>query len=191
MRRICNGEHRLLSPIRPVALTVCDIVSLAKQNKMVAFALAATAGLLFFGAHLAASQLEQHTFDLFYSVIKSYLSKKATGLVQQGVLHWILGNGAFYAFRLAALLALGAAYDLGRDVVFALGLLCAGTLVALLGLGAFNGNDAAWLGYWTSWLLVLAGILGWFWSRYMAPANSLHRSFDFDVGAALVRLRRF
>lgn len=191
MLRGCNGGHKLLAPIRPVALTICDIVSLARLNKVVAVALAATAGLLLFAAHLAASQLEQHTFDLVYSLIKSYLSKKATGFVQQGVLHWILGNGAFYAFRLAALLALGAAYDLGRDVVFALGLLCAATVVALLGLGALNGNDAAWLGYWAAWLLVLAGILGWFWSRYMSPANSLHRSFDFDVGAALVRLRQF
>jgi len=188
----CRGEHRLLAPIRPIALTLCDVASLAKQNKLLAVGLAAIAGLLLLGAHLTAAQLESHTFDLVYAAIKAYLSKKATGIVYQGVLHWLLANGAFYVFRICAFLVLYAAYELGRDVVFSLALLLAIALIAALAIGHYYvDGSGAWNGHVAGWTLLLAAFLGWFRFRYMSARNSRHKSFDFDVGAALVRLRSY
>jgi hypothetical protein len=148
--------------------------------------------LLLLGAHVTAVNLESHTFDLVYSVIKSYLSKKATGVFYQGVLHWLLSNGAFYIFRICAFLVLYAAYELGRDVVFALSLLIAIALIAVLALGHYHmDGSGAWNAHVAGWTLLLAAFLGWFRSRYMSGCNEDHRSFDFDIGAALVRLRPF
>lgn len=189
--RNCDGRHRLLAPIRPIALTLCDVVSLARNNRVLALAIGGIVVLLLFTAHLAAKQLEQSTFDMLYALIKSYMSKKATGIVQQGALHWLLGNGTFFLFRFVAFFAVWAAYDLGRNTVFALGLLVTCVLLGTVLLGFARNQDTAWLGYFTGWLLAAGGILGWFWSRYMSTANLDYRSFDFDVGAALVRLRRF
>jgi hypothetical protein len=192
VRVACNGHHRLFKPIRPIALTLCDIASLARQNKLLAGILAAIVVLLLFGAHLTAANLESHTFDLVYSVIKSYLSKKATGVFYQGILHWLLSNGALYIFRICAFLVLYASYELGRDVVFALSLLIAIALIAALAVGHYYvDGSGAWSGHVAGWTLLLAAFLGWFRSRYMSGRNDDHRSFDFDIGAALVRLRPF
>jgi hypothetical protein len=189
--RRCFGEHKLFAPIRPIALTLCDVYSLARQNKPLALGLAAAAVALLLYAHLTAAQLESHTFDLVYSAIKAYLSKKATGIVYQGILHWALSNGAFFVFRFCAYLVVYAAYDLGRNVVFSLSLLMGITLITGLTLGQYLFGGGAWSGHIAGWALLFAAFSGWFWFRYMSTGNDQHRSFDFDVGEALVRLRRF
>lgn len=192
MPRRCYGEHKLLAPIRPIALTLCDVYSLARANRLLAAGLAVIVCALLLYAHFTAAHLESHTFDLVYSAIKAYLSKKATGIVYQGILHWALSNGAFYIFRFCAFVVLYAAYELGRDAVFALSLFIALALIAVLAAGhQYIDGSGAWNGHVAGWTLLLAACLGWFWSRYMSGRNGDHRSFDFDVGAALVRLRPY
>lgn len=186
--RRCYGEHKLFAPIRPIALTLCDVHTLARQNKLLAAGLAAIAAALLLYAYLTAQHLEAQTFDLVYSAIKAYLSKKATGVVYQGILYWLLSNGAFYAFRFVAYLILYAAYDLGRHVVFALSLLTGIALTSGLALG-YQLGGGAWNAHVAGWSLLFAAFIGWFWFRYMSSRNAHHKSFDFDVGAALVRLR--
>ena len=187
-RRRCYGEHKLFAPIRPIALTLCDVHSLARQNKMLAAGLAGIVAALLLYTYLTAQHLEAYTFDLVYSAIKAYLSKKATGVVYQGILYWLLSNGAFYAFRFCAYLVLYAAYDLGRHVVFALSLLIGMSLTASLALG-YPLSGGVWNGHVAGWALLFTAFIGWFWFRYMSSRNAQHKSFDFDVGAALVRLR--
>lgn len=175
--------------VRPIALTLCDIVSLTRQNKLVALILAGVAVLLLVSAYFSAAELEAHTFDLLYAAIKSYLSKKTTGIAYQGVLQWLLSNGAFYVFRYCARIVLAAAYDLGRDVVFSLSLLAGVLATSSAALAAMHAGGSPLTGQAAAWALLFAAFLGWFWSRYMSPHNDHHSSFDFDVGAALARLR--
>ena len=194
MPRRCIGEHRIFAPIRPIALTLCDVAALATRNKALSAGLLAIAVLLLLASHLTATHLESHTLDLVYAAVKTYVSKKATGLVYQGVLHWFLANGAFFLFRFCAYLVLYVLYELGQHVVFALGILL--TLVLLLGLTATLLLDqgapiAASKEYFAAAAFLSAAFLGWYWFRYMSGRNASHKSFDFDVGAALVRLRSF
>jgi hypothetical protein len=189
MPRRCYGEHKLFAPIRPIALTLCDLVSLVAQNKLLAAILAGIVVCLLLSAHVAASYFDAHTFDLIYSIIKAYLSRTATSVIYQGVLHWALANGVFFAFRFGAYLILYAAYELGRGVVFALVLLAAIAVFVALVLGMLLDASGALNGQLAGSALLLAAIIGWFWFRYMSPRSDSHRSFDFDVGAALVRLR--
>lgn len=142
----CRGDHKVFAPIRPIALTLCDVAALARQNKLLAAMLAGIVVLLLLSAHLTAAQLETHTFDLVYAAIKAYLSKKATGIVYQGILYWLLSNGAFYVFRFCAFLALYAAYELGRDIVFSLSLLLGIALIAGLALVYWSDGRDLWTG---------------------------------------------
>lgn len=193
MPRRCYGEHKLFAPIRPIALTLCDVYSLARANRQLAVGLAVIAGLLVFAAYKLAMTFELSAAELIYRAIQAYLSKKATGMFTQGALHLLFSNLTFAAFRLCAYLALRAAYDLGRDVVFALSLLVFATLLAAVFPTALVGER--WMGAaWSQQLAVtafgLAAFIGWFWVRYIAESNPRHRSFDFDVGEAIVSLRR-
>ena len=144
MPRRCYGEHKLFAPIRPIALTLCDVYSLARANRQLAVGLAVIAGLLVFAAYKLAMTFESSAAELIYRAIQAYLSKKATGMFTQGALHLLFSNLTFAAFRLCAYLALRAAYDLGRDVVFALSLLVFATLLAAVFPTALVGER--WMG---------------------------------------------
>jgi len=189
VRLACDGNHKLLRPIRPIALTLCDALALVGENKLLAAILGGLVVLLLLYAHFAAAHLESQTFDLIYAIIKAYLSKKVTGLAYQGVLYWAMSYGMFFAFRLGAYVAVCAAHQLGRDVVFALSLLLALTLIAGLAGLHLASASANLSGQLVAWAIIFTAYLGWFWSRYMSGGHGQHRSFDYDIGVARMRLR--
>jgi hypothetical protein len=189
VRLNCTGSHVLLRPIRPIAQTLCDVVGLAHQNKVLATLLAGGAAMLLLFAHILASHLESRTFDLIYSVIKAYLSEKATSIVYQSIAHWAMSYGVFFLFRVCLYIVLYAAYELRRDVVFALSALLGISFAAALLADYLANGSGSWNVRLAAWTFGVATYTSWFWFRYMSGGNSAHKAFDLDVGTALVRLR--
>lgn len=191
MRIACNGNHRLLGPVRPIALTLCDALATARQSRFWAVGLVlAVLGLLLV-SHLSAEQIEALTGKLIRALVAKYVSGLTADWVYTGFLHWALANGAFFAFRLGAFFVLYAVYELGRDNVFAL--LCLATIgVGVVLAAAFVGTEpvgGASLEKTASLMLGSASVLAWYWSRYCSSTNPNRKVFDHEVGAAMVRLR--
>jgi|GEM_PF-5569804 len=190
MRMSCNGNHRLLVPIRPIALTFCDAVGLARHSKLWSGALLLIAVGLLFTAHLSAAQIE----GLTHRFVQLLVSKYVTGLTAEWaytlVLHWMLANAAFFAFRLGAAAVLYVAYELGRDAVFALLCLAAILLGLYFAAAHVRPGAGAAIERQASVMLGAVWVLGWYWSRYLSPRNPNRRVFDHDVGAARARLRQ-
>ena len=120
MRVTCNGNHRLLGPIRPIALTFCDALATARQSRFWAIGLVLAVLGLLLASHLSAEQIEALTGKLIRALVAKYVSGLTTDWIYTGFLHWALANGAFFVFRLGAFFVLYAVYELGRDNVFAL-----------------------------------------------------------------------
>jgi hypothetical protein len=191
MRITCNGNHRLFSPIRPIALTCCDALATARRSKFWAVGLVLAVPALLFVSHLSAEQIEALTGKLIRAVVSKYVSGLTTDWVYTAFLHWALANGAFFMFRLGAFFVLYTAYELGRDIVFAL--LCLATICLALQLAAAYagaGTDrGVSLEKTASIMLGSVSVLAWYWSRYCSPTNPNRKIFDHEVGAAMTRLR--
>jgi hypothetical protein len=181
----------LLRPIRPIALTFCDAVGLIRQSWPCAVALLAAAVGLLVLAHLSAGQIEALTSKIVQRLVSKYVSGVATEWVYYGLLHWLLANGAFFVFRFCAYYVLYAAYELRRDVVFALLVLMAVSVSLFLLAGLYAGPRPGWasLERVASLDLAFMSALAWYWSRYLSPRNPNRKVFDHEVGAALTRLR--
>jgi hypothetical protein len=191
MRFTCNGNHRLLGPIRPIALTFCDALATARQSRFWAIGLVLAVLGLLLASHLSAEQIEALTGKLIRALVAKYVSGLTTDWIYTGFLHWALANGAFFVFRLGAFFVLYAVYELGRDNVFAL-LSLATIGVGVLLAAAFAGSEpvgGASLEKTASLMLGSASMLAWYWSRYCSPTNPNRKVFDHEVGAAMVRLR--
>ena len=191
MRITCNGNHRLLGPIRPIALTLCDALATARQSRFWAVGLLlAVLGLLFI-SHLSAEEIEALTGKLVRALVAKYVSGFTTDWVYTGFLHWALANGTFFVFRVGAFFVLYAAYELKRDIVFALlclATICLGLVLVAAYIGSEPGKGTS-LERVGSLMLGSGSVLAWYWSRYYAPANPNRKVFDHEVGAAMVRLR--
>lgn len=191
MRLTCNGNHRLLRPIRPIALTFCDVVALARQSWSFAALLLAAAIALLFVAHLSANQVAEATNKIVQVMVSKYVSGVAAEWAYVGLLHWLLANGAFFLFRFLSYYVLYAMYELGRDIVFALLVLMAILASVVLLAGLYAGPKPGWGSPERVASLELACVsaLAWYWSRYISPNNPNRKVFDHEIGEALVRLR--
>ena len=189
----CDAKHPLLLPIRPIAKLFCDAYQLSPYSRLGAFGLFLLNCGLLFGSYILTHGLSNVTQDLLYKVIGEQLPKEAVLIAAGWFAQLIVSNSIFFIVRFVLTKLIYAAYELGRDVVFASFIfILVAILLWLSGSYYLKGGTIAEF-VQAHRVLILVALISWvvtiwFWARYVYRSNDKRHVFDHEIGAALVQL---
>lgn len=190
-------EHPLTSPVRPIVITLCDAVVVTQRSVVCGIMLFLVCVALLVAGYCSAEAFRGAIKQILRARVEDPLTETLAGPTARYTLQLVLTNASFLTFRSLILGVLIAAYELRKDKVFSLLILIVFVLMGALAAKVFL-PDTSILSrrmlpdYYTLCASATASttLLSWFWARYVTHKGK-HAVFDYDVSAAIVRLRKY